>query len=74
MLNEDIPIFNVYITSLKYMPKASNTVYLSNIRVLHFYHYMCGQFNKIIMQRYDIFTSCLKNYDMGRLLIGLVGQ
>jgi len=39
--------FHVYITTLKYMPKASKTVYMSNIRVLHFYQYSCGQFHKI---------------------------
>jgi len=47
---------------------------LSNIRVLHFYHYMCGQFNKIPLQRYDLFTSCLNTFDMGTLLTVLVGQ
>jgi len=35
---------------------------------------MCGHFNKIILQRYDAFTSCLKNFDMETLLTVVVGQ
>jgi len=53
-------MFYVYFTTLKYMPKASRTVYMSNIRLLHFYEYSFGQFHKISLQTYDIFTSYLK--------------
>ena len=49
------------------MPKASKIVYMSNIRVLHFYQRICGQLYKIILQRYDIFTKYLKNFDMETL-------
>jgi len=56
------------------MPKASKTVYMSTIRVLHFYQYVCGQFHKIILQRYDIFTTYLKNFDMETLYPVFVGQ
>ena len=33
----------------------------------YFYQYICGQFHKIILQRYDIFTTYLKNFDMETL-------
>jgi len=56
------------------MPKASKTVYMSNIRVLHFYQYICGQFHKTVLQRYDIFTTYLKNFDMETLYPVFVGQ
>jgi len=60
--------------SPQYMPKASKTLYMSNIRVLHFYQYICGQFHKIIFQRYDIFTTYLKNFDMKTLYPVFVSQ
>jgi len=56
------------------MPKASKTVYMSNIRVLYFYQYICDQFHQIILQRYDIFTTYLKNFDMETLNSVFVGQ
>jgi len=56
------------------MPKASKTVYMSNIRVLHFYQYICGQLHKTVLQRYDIFTTYLKNFDMETLYPVFVGQ
>jgi len=73
-INEDIPIFHVYITTLKYMPKASKTEYMSNIRVSHFYQNICGQFYKIILQRNDIFTTHLKNFEMETHYPVFVGQ
>jgi len=42
---------------------ASWTEYMSNIRAIHFYQYILGLFNKIILQRYDIFISFVKNID-----------
>ena len=72
--NEDIPIVHVNITTLKYMPKEWRTVYMSNIRVLHFHQYICGQFYKIILQRFYIFTSYLKNFHMEPLNRVFVGQ
>jgi len=56
------------------MPKASKTVYMSNIRVLHFYQYICGQFHKISLQRYHIFTTYIENFDMETLYPVFVGQ
>ena len=47
---------------------------MSNIRVLHFYQHICGQFHKIILQRYDIFTTNLKDFDMETLNPVFVGQ
>jgi len=49
--------FHVFITTLKYMHKASRTVFMTNIRVLHFYEYIFGQFHQIFLKRYDILTS-----------------
>jgi len=66
--------FHVYITTLKYMPKASKTVYMSNKRVSHFYQYICGQFYKIMLQRYDTCTTYLKNFDMETQYPVFVGQ
>jgi len=55
------------------MTKASKYVYMSNIRVLHSYQYICGQFRKIIF-KYDIFTAYLKNFDMETLYPVVVAQ
>jgi len=43
------------------MPGASGTECMSNIRATHFYQFISGLFNKIILQRYDIFISFVKN-------------
>jgi len=56
------------------MPKASKTVYMLNIRVFHIYQYICGQFHKTILQRYDIFTTYLKTFDMETLYPVFVGH
>jgi len=44
------------------MNKAPVTVYMSNIGVLDVYQYICGQINKIILQRDGIFTSWLNDF------------
>ena len=56
------------------MPKASLTVCMSNIGVLDFNQCLCCQINKKILQRYDIFTSCLMNFDTETLSTAFVGQ
>ena len=56
------------------MTKASKTVYMTNIRVLQFYQYICGQFHEISLQKYDIFTTYLKNFDMETPSPAFVGQ
>jgi len=62
--NEKIPSIHVNITTSKFMPKAPWTVYnMSNIGALNVYQYICGQINKIILQRDDIFTSWSNNFD-----------
>jgi hypothetical protein len=47
---------------------------MSNIRVLQFYQYICGQLHETILQRYDTFTTYLKNSDMETLYVVFVGQ
>ena len=51
------------------MPGASWTEYMSNIRAKHVYQYILGLFNKIILQRYNIFISFVKNIDTETLQI-----
>ena len=65
---------SIIITTLKYMPNASRKVYMSSICVLHFYQYICCQYYKIILQRYDIFASYLKNFGIETLYTAFVGQ
>jgi len=43
------------------MPGASGTEYISNIRAKHVYQFILGLFNKILLQRYDILISFVKN-------------
>ena len=47
---------------------------MSNITVLLLYQYISGQLNDIIVQRYDIFISYLKNFDMDTLYLVFVGH
>ena len=61
--NKNIPIVYVKFTTLKYMPTALWTAYMSNIGVINFYQNILGWFNKIIVQRYDIFISFEKTFD-----------
>jgi len=47
---------------------------MSNIGVLEFHQYICGQINKIILQRYEIFTLWSKKFDTETLLTVFVRQ
>jgi len=50
-----------------------NSVYVK-YKGVTFYKYITGQFNDIIVQRYDIFISNLKNFDMDTLYLEFVGN
>jgi len=50
-----------------------NSIYVKYNSVT-FYQYISGQFNDIIVQRYDIFISYLKNFDMDTLYLVCVGH
>jgi len=41
---------------------------MTNIRAIHFYQYILGLFNDIILQRYDILISLVKNFVAEKLL------
>jgi len=47
---------------------------MSNITVLLFYEYIWSQFNDIIVQRYGMFISYLKKFDMDTLYQVFVGH
>ena len=54
------------------MHGASWTVYMSNIRAIHFYQYICGYFSEIILKRYGIFISLVNNVVTKKLFTGFV--
>jgi len=71
--NKNILAIYVNIKTLKYMPAASWTMYMTNIWVIHFYQYIWGKFNEIILQRYDIFILFAKTFDPKPVLTAYVG-
>jgi len=67
----------VYITTLKCMPRASWTEYMSNIRAQHFYQYILGLFNKIwyiyiICKEYGHWTTLKGFNDPVKILLNTV--
>ena len=67
---KNIPIIYVNITTWKYMPGASWSMYMTK-KGDAFYKHIWGDFNRIVLQRYDTFILFVKHFDTVRLVQGL---